>query len=374
MSGEGEPRPAPEAPLAAETGGKLGARVLLLLLLAVPLALAGELLGSPASLSFLLAVVGMIPLAGFMGRATQEIAVRSTPALGALMNATFGNAIELVLSAQLLLGTHNPDAARVVRGSLVGSLLTNLLLLIGLSMFAGGLKYREQRFNQSAAGVSASLLIIAFAGVSVPTMFANFVGPAHVGTLSRVVSVILALVYLAGLLFTLLTHRHLFDAVDELRGTRRPEWSIRKSMAVLGMATLAVALLGAVVERTLDGAGRQLGLSKTFVGVIVIGLITNVAENLSAIAYARRNMIDLSIQIGTSSTIQINLFVIPILVFIGFAAGKPFDLHFSLFELSAMLLSVMIINHLATDGKCNWLEGLQLVSLYAIIATAFFFA
>jgi Ca2+:H+ antiporter len=374
MPGEEGQRPGAEAPIAAETGGKLGARVLLLLLVAVPLARVSELLHGPASLAFLLAVVGMVPLAGFMGRATQEIAVRSTPALGALVNATFGNAIELVISAQLLLGVHNPDAARVVRGSLVGSLLTNLLLLIGLSMFAGGLKYREQKFNQTAAGVSSSLLIIAFAGVSVPTMFGNFVGPGPVGVLSRVVSVILALVYVGGLVFTLMTHRHLFDAVDDLRGTRRAEWPVKKALAVLVATTLTVAFLGGVVERTLDGAGRELHLSKTFVGVIVIGVITNVAENLSAIAYARRNMIDLSIQIGTSSTIQITLFVIPILVFIGYAAGRPFDLQFTLFELSAMLLPVMIINHLATDGTCNWLEGLQLIALYAIIATAFYFA
>jgi Ca2+:H+ antiporter len=373
MPGEAQPGPTPPGPLAAETGGRTGARILFLLLAGVPLALISERLGWPGSLSFGLAVLGMIPLAGFLGRATQEISVRSTPALGALINATFGNAVELLIAARLLLGGQ-PDGARVVRGSIVGSLVTNLLLLIGLSMFAGGLKYREQRFNQTAAGVSASLLIIAFAGVSVPTIFGTFVGPLHVGTLSSVVSVILALVYLGGLLFTLLTHRHLFDTVDDMRGVRRPEWSMGKAALVLLGTALAVALLAGVVERTLDGAGRELGLSKTFVGVIVIGAISNVAENLSAIAYARRNQIDMSIQIGASSTIQINLFVVPILVLIGALAGRPFDLQFTLFELCVMLLSVMIINHLATDGVCNWLEGLELVALYAIIATAFFFA
>src|SRR6185295_7776208 len=154
-------------PIAAETGGKLGGRILLFLLITLPLAALSERVGWPSSISFLLAIAGMIPLAGFLGRATQEIALRSTPALGALMAATFGNAVELLISARLLLGT-SPDAAMVVRGSIVGSLVTNLLLLIGLSMFAGGMKYREQKFNQSAAGVSASLLIIAFAGVSIP--------------------------------------------------------------------------------------------------------------------------------------------------------------------------------------------------------------
>lgn len=363
----------PDAPAAAETGGRLGGRVLLLLLASIPLAAISERVGWPTSLSFLLAIVGMVPLAGYLGRATQDIAVRSTPALGALLAATFGNAVELLISARLLLGS-SPDAARVVRGSIVGSLVTNLLLLIGLSMFAGGMKYREQKFNQTAAGVSASMLIIAFAGVSIPTVFGKFVGPAHVARLSGVVSVILALVYVAGLIFTIRTHRHLFDTVDELRGTRKPEWSVRKAIGVLLVTTLAVAYLGGVIERTLDSAGRELGLSTIFVGVIVLGVVTNVAENLSAIAYARQNMIDLSIQVGTSSTIQINLFVVPILVLLGAVAGRPFELQFSLFELAAMLLPVMIINHLATDGVCNWLEGLLLIALYLIIATAFFFA
>jgi Ca2+:H+ antiporter len=368
-----DPKPAVDAPLAAETGGKLGGRILLLLLLTVPMAIVSERAGWPASVSFLLAITGMIPLAGFLGRATQEVAIRSTPALGALLAATFGNAVELLIGVQILLGS-TPDGAQIVRGSIVGSMVTNLLLLIGLSMLAGGLKYREQKFNQTAAGVSASLLIIAFAGVSIPTVFATFVSPAHVGTLSRVVSAILALVYVAGLVFTIRTHRHLFDAVDELRGTRRAEWSMKKAVLVLMITTVAVAFLGGVLERTLDGAGRQLGLSKMFVGVILLGIITNVAENLSAIAYARQNLIDLSIQIGTSSTIQINLFVVPILVLLGAALGRPLDLQFTLFELAAMLLPVMIINHLATDGECNWLEGLLLIALYAIIATAFYFA
>jgi len=193
-------------------------------------------------------------------------------------------------------------------------------------------------------------------------------------TLSRAVSVILALVYVAGILFTVRTHRHLFDAVDELRETRGAEWPVAKAVAVLLAATGAVAFLGGIVERTIDLAGAQLGLSKAFVGVIVIGAVTNVAENLSAVAYARKNMIDLSIQIGASSTIQINLFVVPILVLLAATAGRPFDLRFTPFELAAMLLPVMIINHLATDGVCNWLEGLLLVALYAILATAFYFA
>ncbi len=362
-----------QGPISAETGGSLGARLLLVLLVLIPIAAVLEWRGAPGSVRFLVAVAATVPLAGFLGRATEEISIRSTPALGALLTATFGNATELIISARLLLG-QDPDAPRVVRASIVGSLVTNLLLLIGLSMFAGGLKFREQKFNQSAAGVSSSMLIIAFAGVSVPTVFGHFVGSTHVLALSRLVCVVLALVYLSGLVFTLVTHRHLFDTVDEFRETRTAEWSVPRAVAVLLGSTLLVAYLGGIMEKTLDAAGRDLHLSKTFVGVIVIGAITNVAENLSAISYARRNMIDLSFQIGTSSTIQINLFVVPVLVFLGFATGRPFDLQFSLFELSAMLLPVLIINHLATDGVCNWLEGIQLVALYGIVGIAFYFA
>lgn len=335
------------------------------------LALGLERAGAPGWLGFLAALAAMVPLAGFLGRATEELSIRSSPALGALLNATFGNAIELLIAARLLLGS-DPDAPRVVRGSLVGSLVTNLLLLIGLSMFAGGLRYREQRFNPTAAGVSATLLIIAFAGVSIPSVYGHF-DPAHVSALSRLVCVILAGVYLCGLVFTLVTHRHLFDTVDELREARRPEWSVRGALGVLGGCVLLVALLAGSLERTLGPAGVALGLSKTFMGVIVLGAITNVAENLSAIGYARRNMIDLSFQIGTSSTIQITLFVAPILVLLAALAGRPFDLQFTMFELAAMLFPVMILNHLATDGVCNWLEGIQLVALYLIVATAFWF-
>ena len=356
----------------AETGGPWGTRLLFALLLLAPLTLVLERTGARGSTLFLTAVLALVPLAGFLGRATEEIAVRSNPALGGLLNATFGNAIELLIAARLLLGK-DPQAADVVRGSIVGSLVTNLLLLIGLSAFAGGLKYKEQRFNAVAAGVSSSLLIIAFAGMSIPAIFHQFVSHEHLEPLSYGVSGILAVLYVSGVLFTFITHRHLFDAADELQKHRAPRWSLARSIAVLAGTLLVVAYLAGILERTLEDAGQELHLTKTFVGVIVIGVITNVAENLSAIRYARKDMLDLSMQIGMSSAIQVVLFVVPVLVFMGAATGHPFTITFSLFELACMLLPVMITNHLAADGQCNWLEGLQLMALYAIIGTAFYF-
>ncbi len=356
----------------AETGGRWGTRLLFALLLLAPLTFALERTGARGSTLFLTAVLALVPLAGFLGRATEEIAVRSNPALGGLLNATFGNAIELLIAARLLLGK-DPQAADVVRGSIVGSLVTNLLLLVGLSAFAGGLKYKEQRFNAVAAGVSSSLLIIAFAGMSIPAIFHQFVSHEHLEPLSYGVSAILAVLYVSGVLFTFITHRHLFDAADELQKHRKPRWSLARSIAVLAGTLLVVAYLAGILERTLEDAGQELHLTKTFVGVIVIGVITNVAENLSAIRYARKDMLDLSMQIGMSSAIQVVLFVVPILVFMGAATGHPFTITFSPFELACMLLPVMITNHLAADGQCNWLEGLQLMALYAIIGTAFYF-
>jgi Ca2+:H+ antiporter len=343
-----------------------------LLLGLVPLALALEVAGAPPSARFLVAVLAIVPLAKLLGKATEEIALRSTSAVAALLHATFGNATELLVCARLLLGP-SEDGARLVRASIVGTLVTNLLLLIGLAMFAGGLKFKQQRFNPVAAGVSASLLIIAFAGVSLPTLYGRFVDPSRVLALSGAVSVVMALIYIAGVLFTVVTHNHLFDVTDEVGRVAKPEWSVRRSIGVLLGCVVSIGWLAGILESTVHDACAGLGLSPSFVGVIVLGLLTNVAENLSAISWARRDMLDISIQIGTSSVNQIMLFVVPILVAIGALSGRPFALDFTGFELACMFLPVIILNHLAADGQCNWLEGLELIGLYAIIGTCFFF-
>lgn len=362
----------PETPEAAKTGGRRGTRLLAGLLVLIPIAAVLAATRAMGAVVFLAAILAMVPLAGFLGRATEEIALRSSPALASLFNATFGNAIELMIAAQILVSS-DPDGPRIVRASIVGSIVTNLLLVVGASMLGGGFKYHQQKFNREAAGVSSSLLIIAFAGVSIPTLHAEFVSAGRQEVLSAATSVVLAVVYACGILFTFRTHRHLFDTTDEVRQARHPEWSVRQALAVLAGSLVAAAYLSHLLATTLSAAGRELGLSKIFVGVILIGAVTNVAENLAAIFYARQNLVDISIQIGTSSAIQILLFVAPLLVWIGALTGHPLTLHFTLFELGAMLLPVMITNHLAGDGVCNWLEGALLLALYALLGTAFFF-
>lgn len=338
----------------------------------LPLAVALEVGGAPPTARFVVAVLAILPLAKLLAKATEEIALRSSAAVAALLHATFGNATELLICARLLLGP-SEDGARLVRASIVGTLVTNLLLLIGLAMFAGGLKFKQQRFNPVAAGVSASLLIIAFAGVSLPTLYGRFVDPSRVLALSGAVSVVMALIYVAGVVFTVVTHNHLFDVTDEVGRVERPTWSVRRAVVTLLGCVLVVGWLAGILEGTVHDACARLGLSPSFVGVIVLGLITNVAENLSAISWARRDMLDISIQIGTSSVNQIMLFVVPILVAIGALGGRPFALDFTGFELACMFLPVIILNHLAADGQCNWLEGLELIGLYALIAASFFF-
>ncbi len=342
------------------------------LLLALPIAAGLQAAGAPSTVRFAAAIAALIPLSRLLGKATEEIALRSSPAAAALLNASLGNAIELLVAARLLLGDgeHGP---RLVRASIVGSIVTNLLLLLGLSMFAGGLKFKEQRFNPVAAGVSSSLLIIAFAGVALPAIYGQFVDPSRVLVLSGAVSIVMAAIYLAGVVFTVVTHRHLFDTTDEMREVDRPEWPLRRAVLVLVLVLGSVGWLSGVLEETLLDVSSRLELSPTFVGVVLLGLLTNVAENLSAIAYARRDLLDLSIQIGTSSANQIMLFVVPILVLIGALSGRPFALSFTGFELACMFLAVIIVNHLAADGQCNWLEGLELIGLYALIATSFYF-
>ncbi len=342
------------------------------LLLAFPLAVLLQAAGAPSAVRFAAAIVALVPLSRLLGKATEEISLRSSPAVAALLNASLGNAIELLVAARLLLGDVE-HAPRLVRASIVGTIVTNLLLLLGASMFAGGLKYKEQRFNPVAAGVSSSLLIIAFAGVSLPAIYGQFVDPSKVLVLSGAVSIVMAAIYLAGVVFTVVTHRHLFDTTDEMREVDQPEWPLRQAILVLALVLGAVGWLSGVLEETIVHACASLQLSPTFVGAVVLGLLTNVAENLSAIAYARRDHLDLSIQIGTSSANQIMLFVVPILVLIGALSGRPFALSFTGFELACMFLPVIIVNHLATDGQCNWLEGLELIGLYALIAISFYF-
>ncbi len=347
-------------------------RFFLWMLWLVPVSFAVALSSQNQTMIFLLSIAAIIPLSRAIGFAAEQIALQTNPTIGGLMSATFGNAIELIIAVFAL----KAGLIEVVKASIVGSIIGNILMLIGLSVFFGGLKYKEQQFNKDAAGVSSTMLIIAVIGLSIPTIYSitvkNF--PMHVQLLSNAVAVVLAGIYVAGLIFSLYTHKHLFDAADGLQASHIPI-RVTKPQAgvVLAVATFFAALEAEFVVHCVESAGRDLGLSQTFIGVVVIAMISNIAENSNAIQFAVQNNLDLSIEIGTSSATQNALFVVPILMLISGIFGLGFTLIFSLFEIIAVLFAVMIVNYLSSDGRCNWLEGAQLITVYLILSIAFYF-
>jgi len=323
-------------------------------------------------LTFIAAILAIIPLAAIIGFATKEIVLQTTPALGGLLNATFGNAIELIIATLAL----SKGLIEIVRASIIGSIIGNLLLLIGLSVFFGGVKYKEQRFNKMSAGVSATMLIIAMAGLAIPTFYAltAHTDSGQVAILSDALAIVLAIIYLAGLFFSLFTHKHLFDASDEIKSSKdKALISKKKATLILLLAVAVVALVSESLVRTVEHAASSIGLTQVFVGVVIIAIITNIAENSTAIHFARENKLDISLEIGLSSAIQVALFVVPILVLISNIFHYGFSLVFTAFEIITVMFTVMIVNYLSADGRCNWLEGAQLIALYLIIAIVYYF-
>ncbi|MBI2136778.1 calcium/proton exchanger [Candidatus Woesearchaeota archaeon] len=348
------------------------------MLVFIPISIALKVSSYNNTLLFVTSILALVPIARYLGKATEQISIQTNNTIGALLNATFGNIIELIIAILAI----SRGYFELVQASIVGSIMGNILLLVGLSIFFGGLKFTEQRFNKQAAGVSSTMLIISVVGLSVPTLFAYL--PAIRGAqprlesiliLSLLLSGILALVYIAGLLFTLFTHKHLFDITDEYTEEHiKPEWTRRFAAIVLFVFIIFAALESEFLISTISHASESMGLSQTFIGIVIVAIITNIAEKSAAVTMALRNKISLSIEIGTSSAIQIALFVVPILVFVStFILHKPFTVLFSFFQIIAMIFAVMIVNYLSSDGRCNWLEGLQLISVYLILAVAFYF-
>jgi len=341
------------------------------MLLFVPISVLLALFDQSKTWIFITSILAIIPLARIIGYATKEIAIQTNPSISGLFSATFGNIVELIIAVVAL--SHGLIA--VVKGSIIGSIIGNILLLIGLSALAGGIKYRYQKFNKEAIGVSSTMLIIVIAGLSIPTVY-QLVNPAgqSIQLLSGAVAVVMALIYVAGLFFTLKTHRDLFDASDEIRATKEgPSLSKKTAAIMLFIATVVVALESELLVSGISSAALNLGIRETFIGAVIIAIITNVAEKSTAIHFALKNKLDVAIEIGLSSAIQIALFVVPILIAASYFIGHEFSLVFSMFEIIALFFAVMIVNHLAADGKCNWLEGAQLISVYLIIIIAFFF-
>lgn len=357
-----------------------------LLLLLVPVAVFLKFTHASPLLVFVISGIAIIPLAGLMGRATEVLADRLGSGLGGLLNATFGNAAELIIAVFAL----QKGMTEVVKASITGSILGNLLLVLGASFFAGGMRYRRQTFNATAAGMSATLLIIASTGLLVPAVFHFHINYHHPSVDEQAISVEIAVVlfvaYLALLLFSLRTHKHLYSGEDVSDGTDAAErlamahshdashiknWQagLLLCLATLGVAWMSEHLVGAVEE-----ARTALGWTEVFVGVVVIAIVGNAAEHSTAVFVAMKNRMDLSVQIAVGSALQIALFVAPVLVFVSYLPGFPhrLDLVFTMLEVAAVLITSVVIGMVAYDGESNWLEGVLLLAVYVILGIAFF--
>ncbi len=349
-----------------------GIRVLLAF---VPLAIALRLSGVAEVWQFLISGVAIIPLAGLMGESTEHLANRLGPGIGGLLNATFGNAAELII-ALFALAKGLDD---VVKASLTGSIIGNLLLVLGASLLAGGLKHSVQRFNRTASGVGATLMVLAAVGLLIPAIFHAL--PAIDGRAARLehelsvgVCLILILSYGLHLLFSLITHKNLFNPHGEGQSSHgEVAWSLAKAATVLLVATILVAWMSEILVGAVEQASEALGMTELFVGVIVVAIVGNAAEHSTAVLMALKNRMDLSVGIALGSALQIALFVAPVLVFASYLRAHPMDLIFTPLEVVAVILTVLIARMVAEDGESNWLEGAMLLMIYALLGLVFFF-
>ena len=341
------------------------------LLIFIPIAVVLHYSHAPALWTFLASGVAIIPLAGWMGKATESLAERLGAGIGGLLNATFGNAAEMIIAFQGL----RAGLTDVVKASLTGSILGNILLVLGLSILAGGLKYREQKFNRTAATMSATLMALSAIGLLVPAMF-HWVTKGEQGSAERnislEISIVLFVTYVLSLVFALVTHKDLYLGTGEPHREASSMSSKTAGLVLLG-ATALIAWMSELLVHAVEPASKSLGMTQVFVGVIVVAIIGNAAEHSTAILVAMKNQMDLSYHIAVGSSMQIALFVAPVLVFLSFAIGRPMDLLFTTFEVITVGLAVAIVCLVANDGEANWMEGVQLLAVYIIFAIAFFY-
>jgi len=349
----------------------------------IPLAIALDLAHVSATIVFFSSALGVIPTAALMGRATEELAARSGPGIGGLLNVTFGNAPELIIALFALgAGLHE-----VVKASLIGSVIGNVLLVMGASMFVGGLGRERQYFNRVSAVAQSSMLLLAVAAMAMPAIFELVEGKglplpgaervsygSTVEQLSLAVAIVLILSYGAGLLFSLRTHRGLFNPPSDEAEHGEP-WSVRRSVAMLALAGVAVGVMSEILVGSISEAAESIGLTEFFVGAIVVAIVGNAAEHWVAVLVARKDKMDLAVNISIGSSAQIALFVAPVLVLCSFFIGPgPMPLVFNGFELGGIFLAVLIATHVTDEGESTWFEGVQLLAVYAVLALAFAFA
>ncbi|NJO77457.1 MAG: calcium/proton exchanger [Cyanobacteria bacterium RM1_2_2] len=347
------------------------------LLIFVPISIAAEYLHWEALTVFITSCLAILPLAAWMGTATEEIAIVVGPSLGGLLNATFGNATELIIALVAL----KAGAVNVVKASLTGSIIGNLLLVLGFSMLLGGLRYKEQEFQPTIARLNASSMNLAVIAILMPTAV-NFtssgVDEPTMQRLSIVVAIAMISVYILTLLFSMKTHSYLCEVGVEAEagGGLTPEGekpNVWLWTGVLLVITLLVAIESEMLVGALEEATTQLGLTELFTGIILLPIIGNAAEHATAVVVAMKDKMDLSVSVALGSSLQIALFVAPVLVIAGWFLGQPMDLNFNPFELVAVAVAVLIANSVSSDGRSNWLEGTLLLATYVVIGAAFFF-
>jgi Ca2+:H+ antiporter len=338
-------------------------------LIFVPVAVAAHFMNVSPVVIFFLCALAIVPLAKFIGEATEELANRTTSAVGGFLNATFGNATELIIGVFAL----RAGLTEVVKASITGSIIGNLLLVLGSAMFFGGWKRKKQKFNETAVQTSASTLLLASIALVVPAVFL-WTAPGADGIiverLSVLVAVLMIIAYGAYLFFTLHTHKHLYS---EDVAEYEPKWSVGKSVVILLAATLAVAWVSEILVGSIEPVVDRFGWTQLFIGVVFVAIIGNIAEHFSAITVAVKNRMDLAVQISIGSATQIIMFVAPALVIISLFFAQPMSLIFNIFELFSIFFAILITNSVISDGESNWFEGVQLILAYVIIAVAFFF-
>lgn len=325
---------------------------------------------------FICSGLAIIPLAGLMGRATEHLAARCGEGVGGLLNATFGNAAEMIIALMAL----HKGLIGVVKASLTGSIIGNLLFVLGAAALAGGIKFPEQRFNRTAVRSSTTSLMLAAVGLLIPTVFHDAAAMRPGGwslvmeqRLSLAIAIVLFASYLFTLVFSLLTHKQLFAGAGGEDHEGEPVWSRTRATMVLIGATALVAWFSEFLVGTVEAAQAKLGVSETFIGIIVVAIIGNAAEHWTAVWVATKNKMDLSLNIAIGSSLQIALFVAPVLVFVSFAFGHPMDLEFTVPEIVAVIVSVFVVAQISNDGESNWLEGVQLLTVYVILGILFYF-
>ncbi len=344
----------------------------LLLLLALPISIVlGYVVHAPGVWVFITACLGVLPLAAFMGDATEHLAHRTGPTIGGLLNATFGNAAELIIALVAL----QAGLVGLVKASITGSILGNLLLIMGLALIAGGVNRPELKFNRTSVGMSSGMLSLAVAALAFPALY-HAVHPEAAARaselyMSEAVAVVLIVTYGFSLLFTLRTHRRLLGG--EAHPIEGPVWSVGKAVVILAAATVGVAVESELLVHAATEATEALGLSTVFLGLIIIPIIGNAAEHAAAVVLSRKGQIDLGLQIALGSSTQIALLVAPILVFAGMAMGTDMNLVFTPFEVLALAMATAVTAIITLDGESHWFEGVQLLAVYLMVAVGAFF-